>query len=252
MATQKGVIKLEGAVGDLSFYKKKGKYYARSKGGVSADRIKNDPAFVRTRENQQEFGRAGKAAKLLRTSLREVIMHCKDSGMSGRLTQRMMKIIQTDSENARGLRTVTYGDIFLLSGFEFNALAQLDHTMHMDYTVAIDRVSGTVTVTIPAFVPASMVVSPAGATHALIETGASEVDFEAGSFFSKTAQTSYFPLDYEEQAEIILTMALTANTEKLLFTALAFEFFQEVNGKMYPLNNGAYNALSLVKVDKNN
>lgn len=250
MATQKGVIKLEGAVGDLSFYKKKGKYYARSKGGISADRMKNDPAFARTRENQQEFGRAGSAGKLLRTSLREVIMHAKDSGMSGRLTQSMMKIIQTDSENVRGLRTVTKGDILLLSGFEFNTNAPLDHTLQMDYIVVTDRVSGTVTVTIPAFVPASMIVSPAGATHALIEAGASEVDFEAQFFRSNTARSDYFPLDNEEQAEIVLPLTLTANTDKMMFTVLAIEFFQEVNGKMYLLNNGAYNALSLIKVDK--
>jgi len=251
MATQKGVIKLEGAVGDLSFYKKKGKYYARSKGGISADRMKNDPAFARTRENQQEFGRAGKAGKLLRTSLREVIMHAKDSGMSGRLTQQMMKVIQTDSENARGLRTVAQGDIQLLSGFEFNAHALLDHTLLMDYSVVTDRAAGTVVVTLPAFVPATMIVSPAGATHVLVEAGASEVDFEAHSFLSKTERSNYFPYNHEQQEEMVLTLALTANTENVLFTALAVEFFQEVNGTMYPLNNGAYNALSLVYVDKN-
>ena len=35
--------------------------------GASADRIKTDPAFERTRENMEEFTRAGKAAKFLRT-----------------------------------------------------------------------------------------------------------------------------------------------------------------------------------------
>lgn len=103
MARQKSVIKLEGAVGDLSFYKKSGKYYARTKGGVSGDRIKNDPAFVRTRENQQEFGRAGSAGKLLRTALREVIVHSKDGGMAARLTRWMMKVVHSDEINARGM-----------------------------------------------------------------------------------------------------------------------------------------------------
>ena len=32
-------------------------------GGTSAERIKIDPAFERTRENMAEFSRAGKAAK---------------------------------------------------------------------------------------------------------------------------------------------------------------------------------------------
>ena len=68
MARQKGVIKLEGRIGDLSFYKSGGDYLARAKGGVDGDRIKNDPAFARTRENGEEFGRAGKASKLVITS----------------------------------------------------------------------------------------------------------------------------------------------------------------------------------------
>jgi len=59
MARQKGIIKLEGTIGDISFYKSKDGHLARTKGGMEADRIKNDPTFQRTRENGNEFGRAG-------------------------------------------------------------------------------------------------------------------------------------------------------------------------------------------------
>lgn len=59
MARQKGIIKLDGTIGDITFYKSQDGYLAREKGGVSADRIANDPNFQRTRENGQEFGRAG-------------------------------------------------------------------------------------------------------------------------------------------------------------------------------------------------
>ena len=66
MARQKGIIKLDGTIGDITFYKSQDGYLAREKGGVSADRIANDPNFQRTRENGEEFGRAGKAGKMLR------------------------------------------------------------------------------------------------------------------------------------------------------------------------------------------
>ncbi|HAZ02867.1 MAG: hypothetical protein A2W90_17140 [Bacteroidetes bacterium GWF2_42_66] len=103
MAKQKGVIKLEGSIGDISFYKgRDGNFMARTKGGISGDRIKNDPAFERTRENGQEFGKAGKAGKLVRAAFREVIKTNRDSRMSNRLTQEMMKVIQTDTTNLRG------------------------------------------------------------------------------------------------------------------------------------------------------
>ena len=34
-----------------------------------------------------------------------------------------------------------------------------------------------------------------------------------------------------------------------LDNAVGVEFYQEINGQMYPLKNGAYNPLSLAKVD---
>ena len=60
MAKQTGIIKLKGIIGDISFYKSADGHLARSKGGVDKNRIANDPAFQRTRENGSEFGRAGK------------------------------------------------------------------------------------------------------------------------------------------------------------------------------------------------
>ena len=55
MAKVNGLLKIEGTVEDLTFYKKDGKNYVRRKGGVSKERILTDPNFVRTRENGAEF-----------------------------------------------------------------------------------------------------------------------------------------------------------------------------------------------------
>jgi hypothetical protein len=89
MAKQKGIIKLKGTIGDITFYKSKDGYIAREKGGVDAKRIANDPAFQRTRENGSEFGRAGKAGKTLRMALRTLLLNSSDSRMVSRLTQLM-------------------------------------------------------------------------------------------------------------------------------------------------------------------
>jgi len=249
MATQKGIIKLEGAIGDISFYKSKGKYFARSKGGVDGDRIKNDPAFERTRENGSEFGRAGKAGKLLRNALREVIQNSKDSRMSSRLTREMLKAIQADDENARGARTITAGDVTLLKGFEFNDEAKLGNTVFMPYNVVTDRVAGTLKVTVPAFIPANTIGSPAGATHAIINLGGTEVDFDAENFTANIQHSAHVALKGEEQAQIELTANVSENSDKPLFMAFGLEFYQEVNGEKYPLKNGAYNALALIEVN---
>ena len=54
MARQKGIIKLKGTIGDITFYKTQDGHLAREKGGVDANRIANDPAFNMSLEDLQK------------------------------------------------------------------------------------------------------------------------------------------------------------------------------------------------------
>lgn len=251
MAKQKGIIKLDGTIGDITFYKSQDGYLAREKGGVSGDRIANDPNFQRTRENGEEFGRAGKAGKLLRNSIRAMLQNASDSRMVSRLTQKMVEVIQEDATNPRGQRNVIDGEAELLEGFEFNITGKLGTTLYAPYTSTIDRVAGTLAVSIPGFVPLNMIAAPGGSTHFKIVSAGTEIDFENETFVVATSETAVLPWDTTATAVINLSNAVTANSTHPLFLALGIEFYQEVNGQMYPLKNGAYNALALVKVDGN-
>jgi len=251
MAKQKGIIKLDGTIGGITFYKSQDGYLAREKGGVSGDRIANDPNFQRTRENGEEFGRAGKAGKLLRNSIRAMLQNASDSRMVSRLTQKMVEVIQEDATNPRGQRNVIDGEAELLEGFEFNISGKLGTTLYAPYTSTIDRVAGTLEVSIPAFVPLNMIAAPGGSTHFKIVSAGTEIDFENETFVVATSETAVLPWDTTATAVINLSNAVTANSTHPLFLALGIEFYQEVNGQMYPLKNGAYNALALVKVDGN-
>jgi hypothetical protein len=248
MAKQKGIIKLDGTIGGITFYKSQDGYLAREKGGVSADRIANDPNFQRTRENGEEFGRAGKAGKLLRNSIRAMLQNGSDSRMVSRLTQKMVEVIQEDTTNPRGLRNVIDGEAELLEGFEFNISGKLGTTLYAPYTSTIDRVAGTLAVSIPAFVPINMIAAPGGATHFKIVSAGTEIDFENETFVMATSESAVLPWDTTATALLNLSNAVTANSTHPLFLALGIEFFQEVNGQMYPLKNGAFNPLALVKV----
>ncbi|MBX9784893.1 MAG: hypothetical protein K2X48_16505 [Chitinophagaceae bacterium] len=251
MARQKGIIKLDGTIGDITFYKSKDGYLAREKGGIPADRIANDPAFQRTRENGAEFGRAGKAGKILRNAIRALLQNASDSRMVSRLTQKMVEVIQEDVTNTRGQRNVIDGEAELLAGFEFNINGKLGTTLYAPYTATIDRVAGTIVANIPAFVPANMIAAPGGTTHFKIVSAGAEVDFENESFVAATQATAILPWDANATAVINLSNAVTANSTHPLFLMLGVEFYQEVNGQMYPLKNGSYNALAIAKVDGN-
>ncbi|HVT85032.1 MAG TPA: hypothetical protein VHD35_07500 [Chitinophagaceae bacterium] len=248
MAKQKGIIKLDGTIGGITFYKSQDGYLAREKGGVPADRIANDPAFQRTRENGEEFGRAGKAGKILRNAIRALLQNASDSRMVSRLTQIMVDVIHEDTTNPRGHRNVIDGEAELLEGFEFNINGKLGTTLYAPFTGTIDRVAGTLTANVPAFVPINMIAAPGGTTHFKIVSAGAEVDFENETFVMDSQATAVLPWDATATAVINLANAVTANSTHPLFLALGIEFYQQVNGQMYPLKNGAYNALALVKV----
>ena len=248
MARQKGIIKLKGTIGDITFYKTKDGHLAREKGGIDASRIANDPAFQRTRENGSEFGRAGKAGKTLRTAMRQVLINSADGRMVSRLTQAMTKVIQADATNPRGLRNVIDGEAELLAGFEFNIGGKLGTTLFAPFVGTIDRVSGLIGLSLAPFVPITMIAAPSGTTHFKIISAGAAIDFEAETFEVTTSETAILPWDATLTAPIDQDNSVSANSTKPLFLALGVEFYQEVNGQIYQLKNGAYNPLSLVQV----
>ncbi|OOV20496.1 hypothetical protein [Flavobacterium sp. LM4] len=249
MARQKGIIKLKGTIGDITFYKTKDGHLAREKGGIDASRIASDPAFQRTRENGSEFGRAGKAGKILRTAFRALLLNSADSRMVSRLTQQMVKVIQADTTSVRGLRNVIDGEAELLAGFEFNIGGKLGTTLFAPFVATIDRVAGKITVDLASFIPANMIAAPSGTTHYKIISGGAEIDFEAENFVSSNSETAILPWDINASVIINHSNSVTPASTKPLFLALGVEFYQQINGQMYALKNGAYNPLSIVKVD---
>jgi hypothetical protein len=248
MAKQSGIFKIEGTIGDVTFYKSADGYMVRLKGGVTASRIATDPAFVRTRENGAEFGRAGKATKLLRTALNSLLQNSADSRLSSRLTTEMMKVIKADETSIRGMRNVIDGEVELLQGFEFNSDGRLTSSLYAPYEASINRATGQFTVSVPPFVPSHMIASPGGCTHYKFVSAAAEVDFVAGGYKVDTKETGLLPLDNLQTAAVNLESSLTPASTHPLFLVLGMEFYQEVNGEMYPLNNGAFNSLAVVKV----
>ena len=87
-----GLFKVRGSIDDVNFYKTEDGYRIRTKGGVDGDRIKNDPKYERTRENNSEFGSSATSGKLLKRAVQDLVYNVKDSRLSSRLTTQMMKV----------------------------------------------------------------------------------------------------------------------------------------------------------------
>ena len=248
MAKQKGIIPLQGTLGNITFFKSKDGYGAREKGSLDANRIANDPAFQRTRENGAEFGRAGKAGKVLRTAFRSLLQNASDGRMISRMTKEMMRAIKADGTNPRGFRNVIDGEAELLNGFEFNVNSKLGTTLYAPFTHNINRATGELSVNIPSFSPVNLVAAPSGATHFRIVSAGAEIDFEAESYVADVKATADLPWDGTATVAINLLNNVPVGSTKVLVLILGIEFYQEVNGVKYSLKNGAFNSLAIVNV----
>ncbi len=249
MAQQKGILKIKGTMNDMTFYKSGDGYLVKEKSEVSKNKIATDPAFERTRENNSEFGRAGKSSKLLVNAVRLSLQNASDGRVFSRLLKQMMRVIKADATSTRGQRNVIDGESELLSDFDFNINAKLSTTLYAPYTMGINRVTGKLTIDIAAYNPSALIAAPAGSTHYKINSTGCEIDFANEVYTTMDFQTAYLPLNTVPTAALAIEHSLPANSTHPLFLLLGIQFFQEVNGAQYALRNGAFNALSIVLVD---
>ena len=248
MARQRGIIKLTGKIGDLSFYKSKDGYLVREKGGVDGERIQNDPAFVRTRENGQEFGLAARSGKLLRDAFRPMMMRASDKRVTSRLTRLMSAIRKLDTTSDRGERNVAVAiqnqaAKDMLKGFNFNVRSMLNAILYRPFSV--DTANGEIE--IADLIPMNHIAAPANATHIAFTAAWGKVDFADGSFNVEASNAVNLPLD-STQSTVTLTPAGAPTGTGTDVFLLLIEFFQEVNGTQYSLNDGGFNALNIVEV----
>lgn len=248
MAKQNSYLKIKGRLGDLSFYKSGGSHLVREKGGIDGKRIATDPAFERTRENNTEFKRATKGGQLIRAAFKSRLQLSKDKLLVSRMGKLLLQVVKGDTVSLRGERNMTLGNISLLENFQFNDNAPLGKTITTTYIASIDRATGQMQVSLPAFVPSGKVSAPIGATHfSLIASGA-EVDFDGNHFVVDEAAAENLPLSKLPTAPIDLNVTVTAGSTQPLLLAFGIVFTQEVNGLYYPLKDTSFNAMALVGV----
>lgn len=248
MPRQRGLIKIEGTLGDVTFFKTQDGYMVKEKSAVTASRIATDPNFQRTRENNAEFGRAGKATKLIRKAFSTVVGSGKDRRMSSRLMREVVKVVKADATNLRGQRRVLDAETELLKGFDFNINASLHDSLGAEFSTQITRTTGVLEVNVPSFIPADTIVPPIEATHFKLVMAGAEINFENEVYNLKSMTSATLPIDKTPTALITLSTTLTPNSTDPLFLLFGIQFIQEMNSEYYPLKNGVYNAMYMADV----
>ena len=248
MAKNKSILKFEGTLDGMTFYKSTDGHLVRTKGGVSKSRIMSDPAYIRTRENMSEFSSVAQSGKLLRNSLGSLLRRGKDPRTSSRLMGLLSKVKNLDASSARGLRVVSEGIASaegktLLQGFDFNKRAHLSQVL----LTAFDLDTTTGTLEIADFIPNEHIHKPEGATHVSFTNASMNIDFNTNIYDLQLSPVENILLDMTSSTVSLTPAAVPSGTGNMLYLLLV-EFFQEVNGVQYSLRNGAFNVLHLLVV----
>ena len=247
MAKQAGYIKLEGTIGDLSFYKNRdGNFIARRKGGVTKKRLLTDPKFQRTRENMQEFSKAATAAKFLKNAFREIELKSNGGKLHNRLYSMAMKVVKSDPVSARGDRKFELGDMALLLGFEFSEKAVFSNVLKKQPIILDDPAS--VSVTIPELVPMKYLLYSQGSTHYRFSLIRAAVNFEENIFNTEISTVVPMLINNLSSPELTLTLPKPGIAGEKYFFALTLEFLTQVNGNQYDLNDVSQNPAFILSV----
>ncbi len=249
MAKYDGIFDIFGTLKGMTFYKTKDGVLVRTKGGVSKERIKNDPAFQRTRENGAEFAHSAQAGQLVRKSVGHLLKKAKDRRVSSRLLKVMSDVKNLDSTSARGERKVALGLATpegrqQLKGFDFNIDSKLGTVLRQNYT--LDPLTGDVTLL--DFEPENSLELPEGTTHVSLRAAVGRIDFETGDHITVQSAESNLAANAAAATLTLSPGGLPPGLGGFLFFYLWIGFYQEINAVQYPLKNHIFNSLHLIEV----
>lgn len=264
MAKQLGHVKYKGTIGDIRHFKIKGLSgnYAGLNGGATAEQIKNDAAFQRTRENMNEFGGCANAARSVRVGLNMLMKQMADPQLAGRLTGIMKKINLEDQSEARGVRAilVTTQTQYLV-GLNFNRNISFDNVFFAPFELTSTPERNSSMLQVAEFNPLQAIKAPAGATHFRLINAVSVIsDFAynptTGIYepvepvineLSKVTYSDYLDLGTTMSAPVSITSVLPGApsiTENVtVLNSIGIEFYQKVGANYYLFNAG--NALKI-------
>lgn len=255
MARQRGVFKVSGRLDDFAFsHGPEGLNVGMSR-FISRDRILNDDAFKRTRENMIAFGGMATMTKAIRNPLAIMLKGFTDRTTNPRLGKEIRKGFKAGpgARNRQDFLVVSNGQF--LKDFEINGISKFSSTMIAPHTVTVNAARNQADLNVPVFNPDNL-SSPNGATHFVLYLAAFALsdyafDPDAGIYIpvnpalsseSIVVQTLEIPLNTPLAAPLTLSAPLPsapvmpATAGLMVLTGI--RFLQEVNSVFYTFSAG--------------
>lgn len=122
MATQDGIIKISGKLGDLVFYQRREKHVSR----MNAKPYKLTAATIKS---GKDFGQASKNAAYIRKAFAPLVKRYADNDVVNTLNAKMNALFKTIPDVFKGEKKLLHADISQLTGFEFNRYTSLQRIL---------------------------------------------------------------------------------------------------------------------------
>lgn len=249
MAKQKdGHIQFQGSVDNITYFKTKNGHIVRGKRTVDPNRIATDPRFARTRENNEEFAMAAKAASLFRYGLVDLMLGASDSRIVARVNKLMHDVKKMDQASVRGKRTISEALKFpgakqKFVDFNFNELAPLKTILKRSMTV--DTSTGAIY--LENFNPTRHLNYPPGSSHVRFTCGVISLNFTTSKHEIRLSNEENVAIENVSSNLMIAPSELPPPGDVTLLL-LRLECLQLMGNVYYPIQSEYGNPLAIVEV----
>jgi hypothetical protein len=239
MAKVTSLIKFQGSIDGVTI----------DKNGTVKMAAKSRPVSAsRTKENNNEFTVAAKQGKVIRDALR--VLDVGDKYLSSRMLQVVRSGIALDDTNERGKRILSNNEAkTVLKGFELNNNANLQSVapIKINTTVEAEKTVIDLRNLTDSDVTLKDLYSPEGCTHAAAIALAATLNISPEVLSVKDVIVVQSETATRDEAIALPELEYTAPAEgEMIIIALAFKFYQQVNGQFYDLQNGAYDVAKIL------
>jgi hypothetical protein len=225
MATLDNNSNISGSIGNYVYYKLNGKQCVRRKPGKRPESFKTSPSFDRVRKNMVEFGKAIRAAALLKNALGIGKSYCLDPQYFGRLSATMLKVLKSDTINPHGARSIMDGNLELLENYTPYKAPLFKSSHGTPYQCSINKSSGQVVFEMETFNPKKCILELPVAKFFQFTFISVEVDFGTGTMYVQENSTPTLERVDRRIAAIELKNNLVSPENKAIILALRMKMF---------------------------
>jgi len=218
MASQNGIIKINGQLGDLVFYKLGNTDVVRQK----AAHKKQTEA---SKKSSRDFGMASRNAAYIRKAFAPLVKLYAYGDLLNRLNKRFIEIFKTIPAEQAGHKKLIDGDLSLLKGFEFNSSKPLGTLWLSESDLRIEP-DGLVQLILPKGEIKSLLKPHPKATEARLQVMGFHFELDGdGGYDIIEVNDLVIPLSNSHFPKTVLSLSLNHQGDKALIFAMGISFF---------------------------